>query len=257
MKSISSLTYVGHATVLIEMDGLRILTDPVLRTRAGPLVRVVGKPPSLGKVDAVLISHPHWDHLDPASLRLLDGEPHFLVPKGTAPFLRNQGLHRVLEMAPGDQTAIGDVVVEATLASHSGRRPPFGPTTDCVGFLIQGDYQVYFAGDTDLFPEMQDLTDDLDVALLPIWGWGLKLGAGHMDPLRAARSLVPLRPRVAIPIHWGTYRPVGFRWMGPPVLSRPTQEFAALAATLAPEVVVRALEPGQSLELTRLRVDGS
>ena len=148
-------------------------------------------------------------------------------------------------------------MVEATLARHSGLRPPFGPTTDCVGFLIQGDYQVYFAGDTDLFPEMRDLTDDLDVALLPTWGWGLKLGAGHMDPLRAAQSLIHLRPRVAIPIHWGTYRPVGFRWMGLPYLSRPPADFAAFAATLAPEVVVRVLEPGQFLELTRRRVDGS
>ena len=89
MKSISLVTYVGHASVLIEMDGLRLLTDPVLRTRVGPLVRVAGKPPSLGRVDAVLISHPHWDHLDPPSLRLLEGDPRFLVPKGTASFLRN------------------------------------------------------------------------------------------------------------------------------------------------------------------------
>ena len=163
----------------------------------------------------------------------------------------------VHEMAPGDQTVIGDVVVEATLASHSGRRPPFGPTTDCVGFLIRGSHQIYFAGDTDLFPEMRDLGNDLDVSLLPIWGWGLKLGAGHMNPLRDAQSLIHPRPRVAIPIHWGTYRPVGFRWMGAPYLSRPPRDFAAFGADLAPDVDVRILEAGQCFDLTRRQVDRS
>ncbi len=257
MKSISSVTYVGHATVLIEMDGLRILTDPVLRTRVGPLVREAPKPPSLGRVNLVLISHPHWDHLDPPSLRLLEGDPRILVPRGTASFLRAQGMCHVHEMAPGDQTSIGNVVVEATVASHSGRRPPFGPTTDCVGFLIRGSHQIYFAGDTDLFPEMRDLGNDLDVALLPISGWGLRLGAGHMDPLRAARSLIHLRPTIAIPIHWGTYRPLGLRWMRPPFLSRPPKDFAAFAAALAPDVQVCVLEPSQSLDLAGLPPDGS
>lgn len=258
MKPVSSLTYVGHATVLIEMDGVRLLTDPVLRRRVGPLVRQVATPPSeVRHVDAVLISHPHWDHLDPPSLRLLEGDPRILVPRDTASFLRDRGMRYVREMAPGDQTLIGDVVVEATLANHSGRRPPFGPTTDCVGFLMRGSHQIYFAGDTDLFPEMRDLGNDLDVALVPISGWGMKLGAGHMDPVRAARSLVHLRPRIAIPIHWGTYRPLGLRWMRLPLLPRAPDDFLALAATLAPEVQILILEPGQSLDLTRRRVDGS
>ena len=257
MHSISSVMYVGHATVLIEMDGLRLLTDPVLRRRVGPLVRQVATPPSdVRHVDAALISHPHWDHLDPPSLRMLADDPPILVPKGTASFLRSKGMRNAQEIAPGERTIVGDVVVEATLARHSGLRPPLGPATDCVGFLLRGSHQIYFAGDTDLFPEMHDLTDDLDVALLPIWGWGLTLGAGHMDPLRAAQSLIRLRPRVAIPIHWGTYRPVGFRWMGLPFLSRPPRDFAAFATTLAPDVEVCILEPGQSLDLAKRFLNG-
>ncbi|HUS69324.1 MAG TPA: MBL fold metallo-hydrolase [Anaerolineae bacterium] len=126
-----------------------------------------------------------------------------------------------------------------------------------MGFLIRGGYQIYFGGDTDLFPEIRDLGNDLDVALLPISGWGLTLGAGHVDPLRAAQSLIHLCPRTAIPIHWGTCRPIGFRWMGLPYLSRPPRDFAGHAADLAPDVDVCILEPGHYLDLTRRRVDGS
>lgn len=249
MNLLSTLTYVGHATVLVEMDGVRILTDPLLRHRVGPLRRQVPTPnPDIRHVDAVLISHPHWDHLDPPSLRLLEGDPHFVVPGGTASVLHAQGIRHVEEMRPGEQTVIGNVVVEATLANHAGRLPAFGMTTSCMGFLIRGRYQIYFAGDTDLFPEMRELGNDLDIALLPIWGWGPTLGAGHMDPLRAAQSLVQLRPRMAIPIHWGTYCPIGIGWLRLSFLSRPPRAFAAFAAGLAPGVDVCILEPGQSFD---------
>jgi L-ascorbate metabolism protein UlaG (beta-lactamase superfamily) len=254
MHSISSVTYLGHATVLIEMDGVLLLTDPVLRSRVGPLVRLVAVPgPILPKVDAVLISHPHWDHLDPPSLRLLEGDPLIIAPRGTATFLGDRGIRHVQELAPGERTVIGDVVVQATLARHSGFRPPFGPETDCVGFLVRGSQQVYFAGDTDLFPEMRDLGGDLDVALLPVWGWGPILGPGHLDPLRAAESLSYLQPRVAIPIHWGTYCPLGLHWLRPSFLSRPPRDFADLARELAPEVDVRILEPGGNLDVSSPR----
>jgi L-ascorbate metabolism protein UlaG (beta-lactamase superfamily) len=256
MEPVCCLTYVGHATVLIEMDGVRILTDPVLRDHMGPLRRQVAPPdPSCRHVDAVLISHPHLDHLDPPSLRLLKGDPDHVVPTGVAAFLNRQGLRQVREIEPGEQTFIGDVVVEATPASHSGRRPPFGPTTDCIGFLIRGSYRIYFAGDTDVFPEMRDLGDDLDVALLPVWGWGLTLGTGHMDPLRAAQALAQLCPRVAIPVHWGTYGLIGVGWMRPGFLSRPPRDFASYAAAHAPGVEVCILEPGESFCLANRLLD--
>ena len=255
MESASCLTYVGHATVLIEMDGVRILTDPVLRNRVGPLRRQVATPnPDVRHVDAVLVSHPHRDHLDPPSLRSLKGDPRHIVPVGAAAFLRRQSVSQVEEIEPGKQTVIGDVVVQATPASHSGRRPPFGPMTDCMGFLIQGSYRIYFAGDTDLFPEMRDLGNGLDVALLPVWGWGPRLGLGHMNPLRAAQSLTHLSPRVAIPIHWGTYSLIGIGCTRLPFLSRPPRDFADHAAALAPDAEVCILKPGQSFDLARRRV---
>lgn len=110
---------------------MRLLTDPLLRNRVGPLLRDVGTPDSsFRRVDAVLISHLHWDRLDLSSLRSLGGDTHPVVPKGEAVFLDRHGLHQVDEITPGEQTGIGKVMVEATQASHSGRRLPFGPTVE-------------------------------------------------------------------------------------------------------------------------------
>ena len=80
-----------------------------------------------------------------------------------------------------------------------------------LGYLLQGSQSVYFAGDTDLFPEMAAL-GGVDVALLPVAGWGPRLPEGdHMNPRRAAEALKILKPRLAIPIHWGTYTPLWVR----------------------------------------------
>src|SRR6185503_2691890 len=103
---------------------------------------------------------------------------------------------------------------------------------------------VYFAGDTGLFAGMARLPT-LDLALLPVWGWGPRLGPGHLDPVGAAEALTLLRPRIAVPIHWGTYSPLWY--LRPPAyLSEPGVAFAREAARLAPEVEVRVLTPGES-----------
>ena len=86
-------------------------------------------------------------------------------------------------MRAGELIKIGDLSILATHAEHHGKHPPFGPTADCLGYLIRGSHTVYFAGDTDLFSDMANLANDLDVALLPVWGWGFNLGPGHMNPL--------------------------------------------------------------------------
>src|SRR5262249_62274960 len=92
--------------------------------------------------------------------------------------------------------------------AHAARRLPGAPA-DGLGFVLEG---VYFAGDTDLFDGMADIgAVGLDVALLPIWGWGPRLPRGHLDPERAAEATRLLAPRVVIPIHWGTYLRVGMR----------------------------------------------
>jgi L-ascorbate metabolism protein UlaG (beta-lactamase superfamily) len=108
---------------------------------------------------------------------------------------------------------------------------------------------VYFAGDTDLLDDMDGLVEGLDVALLPVWGWGPSLGPGHMDPEAAARAAAMLRPRVAVPIHWGTLFPAGLKRWRPGPLTDPPHAFARHVAALAPDVAVRVLAPGEALDL--------
>jgi L-ascorbate metabolism protein UlaG (beta-lactamase superfamily) len=140
--------------------------------------------------------------------------------------------------------------VTATVAEHGGSRGPFA-AGKALGYLVEGSRRVYFAGDTDLFPGMAEIGPDLDVALVPIWGWGPSLGRGkHMDPERAAESLTLLRPRIAVPIHWGTYHPIhlGLR-EAPAFLRDPAERFTRAAAAAAPDVEVRVLRPGETLSL--------
>jgi L-ascorbate metabolism protein UlaG (beta-lactamase superfamily) len=96
---------------------------------------------------------------------------------------------------------------------------------------------------------MADFGGDLDLALLPVWGWGPTLGIGHLNPERAARALALLRPRLAIPIHWGALAPIGLHWLRPRFLIDPPYAFQEYAKVLAPEVQVRILLPGESLSL--------
>ncbi len=251
MPSATSLTYIGHATVLIEMDGVRVLTDPVLRRHVSGFIRRQIPLPTLevSAVDVVLISHLHYDHLDLPSLRLLGYHTHLVAPKGTATFLRRQGFTHVTELVVGEQLAVGALRITATPARHSGARGWFGPTVESMGFLVRGQQTIYFAGDTDLFPEMRALADNLDLALLPVWGWGPTLGRGHMDPYRAAQALGLLQPRLAMPIHWGTLYPIGMRYLRPSLLQAPPHLFAYHAHSLAPEVQIRIVEPGRVFQV--------
>jgi L-ascorbate metabolism protein UlaG (beta-lactamase superfamily) len=252
MVSKASITYFGHATLLIEMDGTRLLTDPVLRGRVAHLHRKVPLFSVEEEIDAVLISHLHWDHLDMPSLRRLDMDTHLIVPRGSAALVRQRGFKHVEELVPGETTIVGGIEVEATPADHPGKRFPFGPTVVPMGYMMRGSHKIYFAGDTEEFPEMRAYAPGLDVALLPVWGWGPNLGDGHMDPSDAVEALGFLKPRLAIPIHWGTFFPLGLGWLKPTLLHMPPLAFARHAAELAPQVEVKILEPGESMDLAQL-----
>ena len=243
------IAWIGHSTALLELDGVRLLTDPLLRSRIAHVRRVAGPadPKDLRDIDAVLISHLHYDHLDVSSLRRLEPRPRVLLPKGAGGFLRRRGFD-VTEVAVGEVVQVGALSVHVTPATHEGQRRPWGLSGPAVGYLVDGSARVYFAGDTDLFDGMAELAPALDVALLPIAGWGPRLPAGHMDPQLAARALALLRPRVAVPIHWGTYRRVGLS-RDASLLRAPAEEFAEFAGTLAPDVDVRIIEPGGELQL--------
>ena len=241
-----TVTWLGHATVLLDIDGVRVLTDPVLRGRIGPLVRIADPvdPSAGGPVDCVLLSHLHADHTDPATLRRLARHGPVVAPWSAAPWLRRAGVSDVHEVRPGDEVAIGRLRVIATPAIHDRRRWRFGPEADPVGYVVRGSVSAYFAGDTDLFDAMADLSESLNLALLPVWGWGPSVGEGHLDPERAARAAALINPAVAIPIHWGTFAlPRPLRSSGDPAW--PAKQFAALAHRYAPSVQVRVLAPGE------------
>lgn len=246
------VSFVGHATVLVAMDGVRLLTDPLLRTRVAHLRRRAKVDPDARRgVDAVLVSHAHYDHLDLPSLERLGRTLPVVVPRGLGELLRRKSFAHVIEVEEGDELTIGAVTVRVTHAEHDGERNPLGPRGPALGYMLSGAHRVYFAGDTDLFPGMAALADDLDVALIPIWGWGPTLGRGkHLDPGGAAEAIAMLRPRIAVPIHWGTYHPLhlGVREV-PGYLSEPPLRFVEAVAAATPGVEVRVLQPGESMDL--------
>jgi L-ascorbate metabolism protein UlaG (beta-lactamase superfamily) len=234
-ERVTTITWLGHSTVLIDVAGTRVLTDPVLRKRVAHMLRQVEVPALPDRLDAVLLSHLHHDHADLPTLRRLPGPFEVFGPPGTAKLV--PGAH---ELAPGDDVAVDGVRILATEAEHDARRMPWSPA-DGLGFVVDG---VYFAGDTDLFDGMAQIgAGGLDVALLPISGWGPRLPAGHLDPERAAEATRLLAPRTVIPIHWGTYLRAGMRRVD---LQAPARAFAEAVARTAPDCEAVVLAPGES-----------
>jgi len=255
-SSAVQLTYLGHSTLLIEQDGVRIITDPLFRKQVA-FLRRAGPPVDPGHyraITAVLISHLHYDHLDFPSLKRIGTQTPIIAPRGAAPLLAKKGFRNCQELAQSDRTRVGPFEVRATPADHKPQRGPHGPEADPLGYILQGAIRVYFPGDTQLFPGMAELARDehgrgLDVAFLPVWGWGPRLGDKHLDPQEAARALTLLCPRVAIPIHWGTYFPIGFGWLRLGFQYLPPLDFERNAKHLAPQVEVCILRPGEAISV--------
>jgi L-ascorbate metabolism protein UlaG (beta-lactamase superfamily) len=241
------VTWLGHSTVMIELQSTTILTDPLLRGRVMHLRRIAPATPREIDVDAVLISHAHWDHLDLGSLELLRRDVLIVVPRGAGQLVAKRRFSNVVELADGGRVELDGAEVRATEARHPVSNWVRRSAALALGFVVEGSQCVYFAGDTDLFDGMNTLAPRLDVALLPVAGWGPRLPPGHLDPERAAQALGMLRPAVAVPIHWGTYAPLGTRRTASPTAA--PDEFRRRAATLAPEVDVRILSVGESTEV--------
>lgn len=247
----SHVRWLGHASTEMVLDGTRVVTDPLLRDRIGPLRRHAGTS-ELGPspVDAVLISHLHHDHLDLPSIRLLAADTTIVVPRGAGPMVARAARGEVVEVVTGDEIAIGNVTVTAVPAEHSSGRTFGRARAEPLGYVLGGGFgTVYFAGDTDRFAAMTDL-GPVDLALLPIWGWGRRLGPGHLDPARAAEAASILRARAVLPVHWGTFAPAGLRNAPPAWLDAPGAAFAAELARTAPDVRLHLVRPaGEPVEL--------
>ncbi|WP_233489481.1 MBL fold metallo-hydrolase [Blastococcus sp. TF02-09] len=243
------LHFLGHSTVRVELAGRTVLTDPLLTASVGPLRRVVPVPdPALwAGVDVVLLSHLHADHLHLRSLRMLPAGVRFVVPRGAGRWLRRRGFRRVEELAPGETLADGALRITAVHAEHSGHRwgPRFtgGPDACAVGHLLEGGGStVYVSGDTALHDGMHLLGErGLDVAVLPVWGWGIDLGPGHLDPVQAAEAVARLRPRTAVPVHWGTLAPAGTTRLPTPLRARMRRLLVEPPLTFARAVAARGL----------------
>jgi L-ascorbate metabolism protein UlaG (beta-lactamase superfamily) len=245
VRATAHLGWLGHGSVLLELDGVRLLADPLLRRRVAHLRRAVPLPPApLLEIDAVLITHQHLDHLDLPSLELIGRELPLVVPQVAGPLLRRRHFHNVTEVVEGDVVNFGDVRVIAVPALHDGRRLLFGESAAALGYVIEGSRRVYLAGDTGLFAGMQELRP-LDAAALPVWGWGPTLGPGHLSPEEAAEAVVLLDPRVAVPIHYGTYGPIG----SPTPSREPALRFARLVADGPTRCQVAVLAAGEGIDL--------
>jgi L-ascorbate metabolism protein UlaG (beta-lactamase superfamily) len=249
LRGRAAVTWLGHATVLVELDGQRLLTDPILHARVGPLLRVAAPAPGHGSadIDAVLISHLHADHTHIRSLRRLGGT-RTLAPAGAGRWLAARGLRDVEELRAGEWVSVGEVAVCAVPARHGRGRWSGRGGAEPLGFVIAGSSSCYFAGDTDIFAGMARLNGVIDVALLPVAGWGPTLGPGHLDPARAAQAAAVIAPRLAVPIHWGTLALPGGRRLAPRPAA-PERLFAELAAERAPTVEVRVPRVGERIEL--------
>jgi L-ascorbate metabolism protein UlaG (beta-lactamase superfamily) len=242
------LTYVGHATVLIELDGVRLLTDPVLTRRLGPLRRrgPTPVPAELDPIDAILVSHAHTDHFHGPSLRAIGGDPLVVVPHGMGPAVARAG-RRTHELSVNDQFEIGPVRITAVPARHG--RGPLHREARPIGFLVEGSSRVYFAGDTAIYPGMTRLAGRVEVALLPVGRWGLPVGPDRLTPRSAVDAAILLGARFAVPIHWGTLYVPGFRtgrWGWGSLEAG--EAFAREGMRRAPCLEVTVLRPGETKE---------
>jgi L-ascorbate metabolism protein UlaG (beta-lactamase superfamily) len=253
----TSVTWWGHSTVWLADSGVTLLTDPVLTDRVAHLRRMAGPTPALpGPPDAVLLSHLHADHFHLASLRLLPGAPALIVPPGAKAFvaktLGSGFASRCVELAPGEETTVGAVRVRAVHAAHDGGRGPWSRERAlAIGFVVEGTARTWYAGDTGLFDEMAEI-GPLDLALIPVGGWGPTLGSHHhLDAADAAEALRRVKSAWAVPVHYGTLWPIGMARLRTQMFSPPGLRFAELAARAAPDARVRVLAHGETLTVGR------
>jgi L-ascorbate metabolism protein UlaG (beta-lactamase superfamily) len=245
-------TWWGHSTCTVELGGVRIATDPVLEERLFHLVRYAATPvPAAADADLVLVSHLHHDHCDVPSLARFGSDVPVVVPRGAEPQLSRLAGRRLLPVAPGDVVDVAGVRIEVLAATHDGRRTPWSRLrAPALGFRVSAEAgSFWFPGDTEVRDDM-DALEPVDLALVPVGGWGPTLAEGHLDPEEAVEAVTRVGARWAVPVHWGTFWPAGLRRVMPAnherLFVQPGPRFAAALAGSAVEAVV--LAPGERAE---------
>ena len=226
------VTYIGHATLLIEVAGKRLLTDPNFDPALGKFLPRVSAPgialEALPKLDAILLTHAHADHLSFDSLDALPDDIPLFAPPPIAKWLSKQSYRHAVPVAPGATTEVADIRIHAASAVHKGNRYGVDRWRSAANmYLIETDRtSCFFAGDTALTPDTTQLVEkhltsngrSLDLALLPIgyapW-WKPGFRKGHLTSSDALVLFERLKARYFIPYHWGTFNHAFHAWDEP------------------------------------------
>jgi N-acyl-phosphatidylethanolamine-hydrolysing phospholipase D len=252
-----SVTWVGHSTFLVQLDGLNIVTDPHWGDVASP-VSFAGPrrltPPGirfqdLPKIHAVVISHDHWDHLDEATVIRLarEHDPRFFVPLGLKAWLADRGIDNVVEMDWWEEKQFHGVTFVCTPAQHSsGRYFRDQNQRLWASWVVQGAARrVFFAGDTGYAPELRDIgkLGPFDLVLMPVGGYsGYKRHhPNHVNPEEAVQLFEDVGGRLMVPMHWGTFD----LNREPP--NEPPARLLAEALRRGVEERIAILSPGQTI----------
>ncbi len=249
-----SVTLINHATVLIQLGGVNILTDPIYSWTVSylfPRRQKAGIPfNDLPPIDFILVSHSDYDHLNMKTLRRLRrrGTSTIILPKGIGSYGHRAGFPRVIEMSRWEKIEDRGTTITCVPAKHVSKRKLMGSETNaCAGFVVEKDSRsVYFAGDTayaEFFNEI-GLRHAIDVALLPIGAykpekWFKNL---HLHPVTAIQAFQDLRARHLVPFHWGTF------WISDEPMEEPPQKLRAEAGRCNVQERVHILRNGESFQ---------
>lgn len=218
----ATITWVGHATFLVQIDGVNLLTDPIWSERTGPLPLLGPRrllPPGLRFEDlppihGVLISHDHYDHLDLPTVRRLAAEhrPTFFVPLGLRAWLEAEaGVRDVVELDWWQTAAFRGLTIACTPAQHSSGRSLHDQNRRLWSSwsVLGRQRRFFFAGDTGYYPGFQEIGGrfgPFDVAAIPIGGYGdWDSHPNHVNPEEAVQLFEDVRGRLLVPMHWGTF----------------------------------------------------
>lgn len=255
------LTWLGHATSLVEIDGRRVLIDPVWSDRCSPspLVgpRRLHEPPvaiaDLPTLDAVVISHDHYDHLDMTTIKALteSQEAPFLVPLGIGAHLDAWGVpaHRIIELDWDESAEVAGLTLTATPAQHFSGRLFERDRTLWASWVVAGpEHRVFYSGDTgyfDGFAEIGATHGPFDLALVQVGAYADGWPEIHMTPEEGVATALDVRARLTVPVHWGTFTLAPHPWSEP--VDRLWAEAKARGIDIAvprPGARVDAAEPG-------------